>query len=529
MLTHHESASPLMDTADPTKTFVSRNPALWLAFVVALGAALRLFRLGVRSFWLDEAISAMLARVDRHTFVSAIIHRQANMALYYMLLRGWIHFGSGEFALRSLSVLAGVATIPAIYLLGKQLFGARVGRIAALLLCVHTFHIRYSQEARAYSLLMLLAVLSSLFFLRSLEEPSRRNWATYVAVSTLMVYAQVFGGWVLLAQWSSLLLPHKRSEIRGPIYRRQFLFSAAAICFLIAPLAYCLLFVSDRSQLAWLTKPSAQDLYNFCLDLSGDGGLTLLIAFLALLSAAVAAAIIHRGSRPDSADLWKHWFLLLWLILPPVLLLVISLRWPVFETRFLIVCIPPLLLLVANGLNQVRSRILFSAALMILLALSLVGVNFYFRGRSANQFSDDWRDATRYLLSQARAGDAVLFTYSEEKLAFDEYQSRFHATRAPIHEYPEETDAELLIRRPSRLNPDLLDGIVTGCRRIWLISAFRSDRLSRQVAATLSAQFPVHESFAFGFVRSELFANPAVHASDEYPVGEHPVNGGLCR
>jgi mannosyltransferase len=527
--------SPLMDTADPTKTFASPTSALWLALVVALGAALRLFRLGVRSFWLDEAISAMLARVDRHTFVSAIIHRQANMALYYLLLRGWIRLGSGEFALRSLSVLAGVATIPAIYLLGKQLFGAKAGRIAALLLCVHTFHIRYSQEARAYSLLMLLAVLSSLFFLRSLEEPSRRNWAAYIAVSTLMVYAQVFGGWVLLAQWSSLLLRlllrRKRgeipSQIGGPIYRRQFLFSAAAICFLIAPLAFCLLFVSDRSQLAWLTKPSTRDLYNFCLALSGDGGLTLLIAILALLSAAVAAVLIHRGSRPDSLNLWKHWFLLLWLILPPVSLLVISLRWPVFEARFLIVCIPPLLLLVANGLSQVRSRILFSAALMILIALSLVGVNSYFRGRNTNQFSDDWRDATRYLLSQARSGDAVLFTYSEEKLAFDEYQSRFHATRAPIHEYPEETDAELLMRRPSRLNPELLDGIVTGCRRIWVISAFRSDRLSRQVAATLSAQFPVHENFAFGFVSEELFADPAdpaVHAS-----GEHPVNGGLCR
>jgi len=131
-------------------------------------------------------------------------------------------------------------------------------------------------------------------------------------------------------------------------------------------------------------------------------------------------------------------------------------------------------------------------------------------------------------LSKARAGDAVLFTYSEEKRAFDEYQWRLRATGAPIHEYPEDTEAELLMRRPSRLNPELLDGIKTGCRRIWVVSAFRSDRLSRQVAATLSAHFPVHENFALGFVREEVFADPAVPSSDEHPVAEHPVNDGLC-
>jgi len=499
-----------MDTCDPTKRFVSRNAALWFAFVVALGTALRLVRLGVRSFWLDEAVSAMLARIDRHTFVSAVVHRQANMVLYYVFLRGWIRVGSSEFALRSLSVVAGVAAIPAIYLLGKQLFGARAGRIAALLLCVHAFHIRYSQEARSYSLLMLLAVLSCLFFLRSLEEPSRRNWAAYIVFSTLMVYAQVFGGWVLVAQWCSLFLLflRKRSEFRRPVHGKQFLFSAAAICFLVAPLAYCLLFVSDRSQLAWLAKPSMQDLYKFCLDLTGDGGPMLLLAYLVLVLAALAAAIIHRRSEPDSGDLGKHYFALLWLILPPVLLLVISLRWPVFEPRFLIACLPPLLLLAADGLSQVRSKILFPAALMIVLALSVAGVDYYFRGRIDNRYTDDWRDATRYILSQAAPGDVVVFTYSEEKLAFDEYQSRFHAENAPINKYPNETDAELLTRRPSRLSSESFDGIIADGRRVWVISAFQPDRLSRQVEADLSAHFPLHRYFAFGFVHEDLFADP---------------------
>ena len=97
---------------------------------VVVGTALRLFRLGTKSFWLDEATSAVLARVDRQVFVGAIIHRQANMFLYYLLLRGWIRLGDSEFVVRSLSVLAGVAAIPAIYLLGTRLFGPKAGGVA---------------------------------------------------------------------------------------------------------------------------------------------------------------------------------------------------------------------------------------------------------------------------------------------------------------------------------------------------------------------------------------------------------------
>jgi mannosyltransferase len=483
----------------------------WLALSVALATALRLFRLGTKSFWLDEATSAVLARVDRHIFVAAIIHRQANMVLYYLLLRGWIRLGDGEFVIRCLSVVAGVAAIPAIYLLGARLFGPKAGRVAALLLSVHAFHIRYSQEARAYSLFMLLAVMSSLFFLRSLERPSRKNLAAYIVVSALMLYAQVFGGWMLLAQWVSLFF--RRSEVRW----KQFLFSAAMICFLISPLAYCLLFVSDRSQLSWLTKPDVQDVYKCWLDMTGDGGPFLLLAYLALVLYAVGASVSRRSV---SADIWKYWFLLIWLTLPVALVLTISLRWPVFEARFLIFCVPPLVLLVADALTRTRSTILFSATLMILVGLSLSGTYSYYRVRADPEHTDDWRDATGFVLSQAEAGDAVLFSYSEERLAFDEYQRQFRRTGSPFHEFPEETDLELLTLRPSRPSAELLDNIVAGYRRVWVISAFQPNRASRQAEAVLSFHFSGHEDRSFGFVHADLYADRILPTTDqrkEYP------------
>jgi mannosyltransferase len=482
------------------------DSSLWLALVIAVGGVLRLFRLGTKSFWLDEAASATLARLDWRAFWSAITHRQANMVLYYLLLRGWIRLGDSEFVIRCLSVVAGVAAIPAIYLLGARLFGPKAGRVAALLLSVHAFHIRYSQEARAYSLFMLLAVMSSLLFLRAVERPSRKNWAAYIVVSALMVYTQVFGGWILLAQWASLFF--RRGEVRW----KQFLFSAATICFLIAPLAYCLLFVSDRSQLDWLTKPGLQDLYKFCLDMTGDGGPWLVLAYVGLVLGAVGASV-SRGTV--SADIWKYWFLLIWLTLPVALVLAISLRWPVFEARFLIFCVPPLVLLVADALTRTRSNILFSTTLMILVGLSLSGTYSYYRGRSDAEHTDNWRDATRYVLSHAEVGDAVLFYYSEERLAFDEYQRWFHMTDSPIREFPEQTELELLTLRPSRPSVELLNSLVSRYKRVWVISALQPNRASRPADAMLRTHFSDNGGRNFGFVRADLFSGRTMPPPDQ--------------
>ena len=481
---------------------------LWLGVVVAIATALRFFRLGTKSFWLDEATSVVLARVDRHIFGAALIQRQANMALYYVLLRGWIRLGSSEFVIRCLSVVAGVAAIPAIYLLGTRLFGPKAGRLAALLLSVHAFHIRYSQEARAYSLFMLMAILSSLLLLRSLEQPSRKNWGGYIILSALMVYAQVFGGWMLFVQWVSVYV------LRHRVRWKQFLVSVAMICLLILPLALCLLFASDRSQLHWLTKPTLHGLYDFSLDMTGDGGPLLLLAYLALVLGGAIPAVSQLKSH-SSEGVWKYWFLLIWLVLPVALVLAISLRWPAFEPRFLIVCLPPLVLLAADALTRVRSKVLFAAAATIVLGLSLNGTYSYYRGRADAEHTDNWRDATRYILSQARAEDTVLFSYSEERLAFDEYQRQLQMAGYRIHEFPEETDLELLTLRPSRPSAELLSNIVAGYERVWVISAFQPNPASRRAEAPLAASFREYSERSFGFVRADLYADKILPTAEE--------------
>src|SRR5262249_22072114 len=159
--------------------------------------------------------------------------------------------------------------------------------------------------------------------------------------------------------------------------------------------------------------------------------------------------------------------------------------------------LPPSILLVAEAVAQVRRKVLFVAALMILLGLSLNGTYAYLRGRVDAEHTDNWRDATHYVLTHADVGDAVLFSYSEERLAFDEYQRVFQMRGSPIHKFPDSTDLDLLTQRPSPPSPESLDRIVTGYRGVWLVSAFQPNRASREVEAVLSAHFSEHENRSF--------------------------------
>ena len=173
-------------------------------FIDALAAILRFAFLARKPFWFDECFSVEVARLSWHDFGRLLWRREANMSLYYLLLRGWLHFGSSPFFIRSLSVIISLASLPAIYWLAGKLFDRRVALLAATLISFNAYHIRYAQEARSYSLFVLLATLSSGFFVALVRNPSRGNRAGYILASVLGGYAHLYALLLLAAQWLSV-------------------------------------------------------------------------------------------------------------------------------------------------------------------------------------------------------------------------------------------------------------------------------------------------------------------------------------
>jgi mannosyltransferase len=181
------------------------RPAVLLVGITALAFCLGFLYLGNKSIWWDESVSIGIARLGWPDFFHTIVHGEANMSLYYLLLHFWINLGTNELAVRSLSVLFAALSVPVVFALGSRLFNTGAGLTAALLLAVNPLFIQYAQEARSYSLVLFLASLSSLFLVEALHKRIKWLWALYILTSVLTVYAHLFGALVLASQAVSIL------------------------------------------------------------------------------------------------------------------------------------------------------------------------------------------------------------------------------------------------------------------------------------------------------------------------------------
>ncbi len=199
--------------ASPSQSLSAGWPhCLTLLLLLAAGTVVRFQYLASKPFWFDESFSVEVARIDWRNFLHLMWWREANMSLYYVLLKVWLYFGQSPFFIRSLSAVVSAATLPAIYWVAKQLYDRRVALIATALLAFNAYSVRYAQEARSYALFMLLATLSSGFLIawvRELSPDLRSQSATsnsqtlwmrgYVVTSVFAVYAHLYAILLLAA------------------------------------------------------------------------------------------------------------------------------------------------------------------------------------------------------------------------------------------------------------------------------------------------------------------------------------------
>jgi mannosyltransferase len=409
--------SPQNASAQPAWTLVS---AFTLTLLAAGGTALRFLFLARKPFWFDEAFSVEVARLSWYDFIRLLWWREANMSLYYVLLRGWLHLGSSPFFIRSLSVLASLATLPAIFWLGAKLFDRRVGLIAVALMSCNAYHIRYAQEARSYSLFVLLATLSSGLFVACEREPSssERNRRRYVLASVLAVYAHFYALLLVAAQWLSVrglkgMQESGKGVANPPALRRAWIWIGVAVLPLLAFVGK-----TGAGQIKWIPRPGFHELLDYGEHLTGNDGLPLLL----LYAAACLAAILPLRGRlfrlGAGWDVWRCQFLLTWLLFPVALALLLSLAHPVFVARYFTFCLPALILLAAAGLANLRKPWMMAVCLAAILLLSLQGTSSYY-DHDFDLGRDGSQAAANYVCDHAQPGDAILFHISEGRVPYE--------------------------------------------------------------------------------------------------------------
>jgi len=172
---------------------------LCLCVILLIAAGLRFYRLDAQSFWNDEG-NAIRAAQRSIPLVIAAARGDIHPPGYYLLLHFWrIPTGDSEFAVRALSVYIGLLTVAFTGRLGRRMLGAGVGVGAAFLAAISPLAVYYSQEARMYGLLGLLAVASTDLLWGLLRRPRPTTALLYALVAAAGLYTHYSFPFVLVA------------------------------------------------------------------------------------------------------------------------------------------------------------------------------------------------------------------------------------------------------------------------------------------------------------------------------------------
>ena len=148
-----------------------RKSILYIFLITAIGAVFRIYHLGFKPLWLDEAVIYWISESGSiKEIITQNALRNSTPPLFPILISFITTLSDSEEFLRLISVLAGIASIPAIYFFARELINKYPALILTVLVSVAPTQIKYSQEVREYSLTFLLTILILLFFVRYLKQ-----------------------------------------------------------------------------------------------------------------------------------------------------------------------------------------------------------------------------------------------------------------------------------------------------------------------------------------------------------------------
>ena len=506
----------------------------WISLLLLLGVSIgvRLFCLACKPFWFDECFSVELARISGRNFVRLLWWREANMSLYYLLLRLWLHFGQSPSFVRGLSVLFAVATLPAIYWLACLLYDRRVALISASLFAFNAYSIRYAQEARSYALFLLLGTLSSAFLVACLRNPQYRYKHAYVVTSMLAVYAHFYALLLVVAHWMALRFAvsnfefqdssgtdTRNLELETRNLRRQWRNAWGIIAIAVAPL---LIFVAKTGAgpIRWIHRPGARDVLGFYGHLAGGETWFLLAIYAFAGIAAIAGHWTYLFKRAQTWETWRCQFLLVWLFFPVILTVVLSFARPVFLGRYMIFCLPPLLILASGGLARLRQAWLLGLAVCAILLVSFQGVLVIY-GHDFDNERDASGAASDFILDHAQPGDGVIFHIAATRVAYEFFRSLRAGQNTASPDFPVQLGPEILYPHHAagldyrdftgKPTVDMLRNSTLGHPRVWVMlmnngPAGNPDPTTGMLTQVLAESFSKMQRWQFPLVEVRLYS-----------------------
>jgi mannosyltransferase len=384
-----------------------------VAALTVVAFAVRLAQLHQSLFGDELFLYRIVAGHGLGQVLSLVHDTESTPPLHFVLAWLGAKVGDASVGMRIPSLVAGTATVPATFALGRRSVGDGPALFGAAIVAIAPFAIFYGVEGRAYSTLGLLAALSTLALLRALDRGRRRDWALFAALTLAVLYTHYVGVFVVVAH-GAWVASRRRDRLRA----LAFAYAAAALGY--APWIPSFL-VQRRDSAAVriehayaLTPRSVARAFLQVLPghpyfkLDSFPGPAVVAAFVVAVGAAGVAAVLalrRRAAPAGVADRRAIELLAVVALATPVGAILYSLGpESVFLPRNMIPSLPAAALLLGAAVFAAGRT---GAAVIgaVLLALLAVGAARTFE---ADFQRPPYRAAARYVEAHGRPGDAVL-------------------------------------------------------------------------------------------------------------------------
>ncbi len=309
---------------------------IFVAVALLLFAGLALWNISGASIWFDEAFSAYLIRynfIDIARYTATDVHPP----FFYWLLKLWsMAFGTNELALRSMSVLFGVVAAAFGYLFTRRQFGRRAALLGLFILALSPLYVRYSQEARMYTLVAAIVMAASLVLVKAVETNNRKLWVLYGVLVSLGMWTHYFAALAWIAHWVWRYIVTRQTGVRGKQLRQKFFDKNWLIAHIVAVGLFIPWLPAMVTQLVviqangfWIPPIGIDSIGNYfgtlVYFLEHDHVTGWLAAGLMLMALLVTVLAV-RSYRTGDQNFKKNYLLLFLLAaVPPILLFIASL------------------------------------------------------------------------------------------------------------------------------------------------------------------------------------------------------------
>lgn len=175
---------------------IFKNKYFILLLITILATIVRLANINnPKGLWYDEMVTYIFSTEKFPLGILKTLWQQEyHMPLYYLFIHIWIKlFGNSDFILRTSSLLFGVLTVPALFILGKTYKSEKLGLLLSIFGCLSPILIYYSQEFRFYSMLIFLSTISLTCFLKLTGKFDKRHLLAFWVANLIILYIYTMG------------------------------------------------------------------------------------------------------------------------------------------------------------------------------------------------------------------------------------------------------------------------------------------------------------------------------------------------